>query len=102
MNAIQLNYKQLKSKSRHKSFYPVGSTDTYTVSTFLMLVLMKYNTVMTVVSFLLVKLLKSDFQFQCTDNLIIGKVNTVRLGTLADYLPNGDMVGTNTNYTSIV
>ena len=43
--------------------------------------------------YLLVKLLKTDFQFQCNQDLTIGKVNTVQLGTLTDYKPNGDLVG---------
>ena len=46
--------------------------------------------------FLWVNLVKSDFQFQCTQSLTLGKVNTVRLGASADYKPNGDMIGTNT------
>ena len=41
-------------------------------------------------------LIKTDFQFQCTQSLTLGKVNTVRLGASADYKPNGDMIGTNT------
>ena len=47
-------------------------------------------------NYILVNLIKSDFQFNCTQSLIVGKVNTVKLGTLADYKPNGDMIGTNT------
>ena len=46
--------------------------------------------------FVLVNLVKSDFQFNCTQNLVLGKVNKVALGTLADYKPNGDMIGANT------
>ena len=94
-DVIQLNYKQLKS-SQDIKVYPVGSTDTYTVSTLLDVGFNEIQYSSYDCGFLLVKLLKSDFQFQCTDNLIIGKVNTVKLGTLSDYLPNGDMIGTNT------
>jgi len=46
--------------------------------------------------FYTVKLLKTDFQFNCSQSVIIGKVNKVHLGTNSDYLPNGDLVG---NYT---
>ena len=40
-----------------------------------------------------VKLLKTDFQFTCNQDLIVGEVNTVQLGTATDYKPNGDLVG---------
>ena len=40
-------------------------------------------------------LIKSDFQFDCTQSLTLGKINTVKLGALSDYKPNGDMIGTN-------
>ena len=43
--------------------------------------------------YLLVKLLKTDFQFQCNQDLVVGEVNTVQLGTGTDYKPNGDWVG---------
>jgi len=43
--------------------------------------------------YLLVKLLKTDFQFECNQQLIVGEVNTVSLGTDTDYKPNGDLVG---------
>ena len=46
--------------------------------------------------FVLVKLLKTDFQFDCTQSLTLGKVNTVKLGTLTDYKPNGSLVGSYT------
>ena len=47
------------------------------------------------IGFLLVNLLKSDFLFNCTQSLTLGKVNTVRLGVDTDYKPNGAMVGSN-------
>ena len=43
-----------------------------------------------------VNLVKSDFQFNCTQQLTVGKVNRVALGTNSDYKPNGSMIGTNT------
>jgi len=43
--------------------------------------------------FLLVKLLKTDFQFNCNQDLTIGEVNTIQLGTDTDYKPNGALVG---------
>ena len=43
--------------------------------------------------YLLVKLLKTDFQFNCNQDLIVGEVNTVQLGTNSDYKPLGDLVG---------
>ena len=43
--------------------------------------------------FVLVNLVKSDFKFNCTQQLIVGKVNKVQLGTDSEYLPNGDMIG---------
>ena len=43
--------------------------------------------------FLLVNLIKSDFQFQCNQSLTVGKVNKVYLGANVDYKPNGDFVG---------
>ena len=48
------------------------------------------------IGYLLVTLLKSDFQFNCTQSLVLGKVNTVSLGVDTDYKPNGEMIGTNT------
>ena len=43
--------------------------------------------------YVLAKLLKTDFQFDCNQSLTVGEVNTVQLGTLTDYKPNGDLVG---------
>ena len=43
--------------------------------------------------FVLVNLVKSDFQFTCDQTLTSGKVNKVALGTDSEYLPNGDMIG---------
>ena len=43
--------------------------------------------------FLLVNLIKTDFQFTCDQTLTIGKVNKVQLGTDSEYKPDGDMIG---------
>lgn len=43
--------------------------------------------------FIFVNFLKTDFQFNCNQELINGKINTVQLGVDADYKPNGDLVG---------
>lgn len=45
--------------------------------------------------FLWVNLVKSDFKFNCTQSLVLGKVNTVRLGADPDYKPSGSMIGSN-------
>lgn len=46
----------------------------------------------TFAGFILVNILKTDFQFTCNQDLIVGEVNTVRLGTHSDYKPNGALV----------
>ena len=43
------------------------------------------------------RLLKTDFTFNCNQNLTIGKVNTIQLGTGTKYKPGGALVG---NYTT--
>ena len=43
--------------------------------------------------YLLVNLVKTDFLFDCNQSLVVGKVNTVRLGADSDYKLNGDFVG---------
>lgn len=48
------------------------------------------------VGYLLVNLIKSDFQFNCNQELTVGKINKVNLGTATDYKPSGDMVGSYT------
>ena len=58
------------------------------------------------IGFVLVNLVKTDFQFQCNQQLTLGKVNTVKLGAVTDYKPNGDMIGSNVpnitiNYNNI-
>ena len=93
-NSMSLNNKQLQSNQDVK-VYQIGSTTINTVST---LLTVGYNAISyndNNCGFLLVKLLKSDFQFNCTQSLTLGKVNTVRLGVDTDYKPNGAMVGSN-------
>ena len=53
-------------------------------------------------SFLWINLLKSDFQFNCTQQLTIGKVNTVKLGSNLKYKPNGAMIGEYVPHISVV
>ena len=45
------------------------------------------------IGYLLVKLIKTNFEFDCNQVLKVGKVNTVQLGTHSDYKLNGDLVG---------
>ena len=47
----------------------------------------------TLAGYLFVQLVKTDFQFDCSQQLVVGEVNTVRLGTETDYKPNGALVG---------
>ena len=49
-----------------------------------------------IAGYVYVTLQKTDFQFNCTQTLLVGKVNQVALGTDTDYLPDGDMIGDNT------
>lgn len=51
--------------------------------------------------FVFVNLLKTDFQFSCTQQLIVGGVNTVSLGTDTDYKLNGAFVGEYTTKLSV-
>ena len=44
------------------------------------------------VGYLYVNILKTDFVFDCTDSLVVGRVNKVCLGADTDYKPNGDFV----------
>lgn len=45
------------------------------------------------IGYLLVNLVKTDFQFNCNQSLTLGEVNTVQLGTDTDYKLDGDLVG---------
>ena len=67
-----------------------------TISTNVQLLNQGYNKIVKGISnwgYVLVNLLKTDFQFTCTDTVYLGKVNTVRLGADTDYKPNGDLIG---------
>lgn len=48
------------------------------------------------IGYVYVNLLKTDFQFDCNQSLVLGKVNKVRLGTNSKYKPNGALIGTYT------
>ena len=48
------------------------------------------------------RLIKTDFQFNCNQDLTFGKVNRVLLGTDSKYKPNGSMIGTYTPSISVV
>ena len=50
----------------------------------------------------MVNLVKSDFKFNCTQNLTVGKVNKVALGVDNDYKPGGDMIGDYTPNIAII
>jgi len=93
---LDLTYKELSTSQKVKvidlSSDEIVDSDSLTLTTGFNNVTCNGNDC----GFLLVKLAKSDFQFNCTQQLTLGKVNTVKLGTLADYKPNGDMIGANT------
>ena len=88
LNLEQLGNPQsltIKSKSN-------GSTTTVSKTLTKGYNLIEYNS--NTVGYVFVKLLKTDFQFNCTQSLVVGRVNKVMLGASADYKPNGDFVGT--------
>ena len=97
LDSLQLNYKELNTAQSVKvislSDGSEKDSDTLTLTTGFNTV--TYNT-SNACGFLLVQLLKSDFQFNCNQQLTLGKINSVKLGTLSDYLPSGDMIGNNT------
>lgn len=45
------------------------------------------------VGFIFIDFLKTDFKFNCNQELVNGKINKVQLGTDTDYLPDGDLIG---------
>ena len=92
---LNLNLKQLQSQQRVE-LYQVDNPDvtgTRTLSLNTGFNEIRYGPSSIRAGFLLVNLLKTDFKFNCTQQLIGGKVNKVQLGTDSDYLPNGDMIG---------
>ena len=92
-NSVSLTLKQLSNP------YPVTVKEIkppYTEETYNVNLVKGYNLINITGDagqYLLVKLLKTDFQFDCNADLTVGKVNTVRLGALSDYKLNGDLVG---------
>jgi len=46
--------------------------------------------------FMIIRLLKTSFQYECTQTLTCGKVNKVLLGTSEDYKPGGILIQDNT------
>ena len=94
-NILELNYKQLKQNYNVPYALFVRPSQ---ISRKSILLNQGYNLITdnyfnNPIGYLLVKLLKTDFQFSCNQQLIVGEVNTVQLGTLTDYKPNGDLVG---------
>jgi len=47
-------------------------------------------------NYILVKVIKTDFEFSCNQSLVVGKVNKVYLGTDSKYKPSGSRVGSYT------
>ena len=47
-------------------------------------------------NYILVKVIKTDFEFNCNQSLVVGKVNKVYLGTDSKYKPSGSRVGSYT------
>ncbi|MBQ7927703.1 MAG: hypothetical protein IJ287_03020 [Methanobrevibacter sp.] len=91
-NVLNLNLKQLNSTQGIKAYHRYMSQ---WVTVFMKLS-RGFNEIKYLggsAGFVLVKLSKTDFQFACNQDLTVGEVNTVQLGTLTDYKPNGDLVG---------
>jgi hypothetical protein len=92
-DVLDLNLKELGIEQTFEWYYP-DTGDTYQIT---QLLEKGYNLIKDdwghFVGYLLVKLLKTDFQFNCTQQLIVGKVNKVQLGTDSEYKPEGDMIG---------
>ena len=94
VDVLNLNYKEL-SLEQSIPFVIQNTEGRYTTS-----VIIGYNNIKITMDslefdagYVLVNLLKTDFQFSCNQDLIVGEVNTVSLGTHSDYKPNGDLVG---------
>lgn len=88
---------QVKYNQLHKPFtfvFGEGSTIfSHTVESLEQGYVLLYSTIYLIAGYVFVELLKTDFQFTCNQDLIVGEVNTVCLGTHSDYKPNGDLVG---------
>ena len=90
--SLDLNYKQLNTAQDIKAVQLSDNTEvTITSSVSTGYNSITYNT--NACGFLLVNLLKSNFKFDCTQSLTVGKVNKVQLGTDSEYKPNGDLIG---------
>ena len=90
--SLNLNYKQLNTAQDIKAVQLSDHTEvTITSSVSTGYNSITYNT--NACGFLLVNLLKSNFKFDCTQSLTVGKVNKVQLGTDSEYKPEGDMIG---------
>ena len=89
-NIRNLNYKELNTPQSIKIH--MGSIE----KTVTLTLQQGYNYISTGnahAGYLLVNLVKSDFQFNCTQTLKLGQVNHVALGTHTDYKPSGAMIG---------
>lgn len=98
-DSISLNLKELSQQQTIP--YENDDGDSFTQTQY---VNQGYNSILfggygSYMGHLLVNLVKTDFQFNCTQSLTLGKVNTVSLGTDTDYKYGGDMVGT---YTPVI
>ena len=92
IDSMDLNYKQLSNKQVIRILILINNHEGILRD----FVTMGYNLIHyhdNIFGFLLVNVIKSDFKFECTQQLIVGKVNKVALGTDSEYLPNGDMIG---------
>ncbi len=93
--AVGLNYEELNTNQSVKVIsISDGTEQTVTGSLTVGFNAISYNS--NACGFLLVNLIRSDFQFTCNQGLTLGKVNKVALGTATKYKPSGAMIGTNT------
>ena len=93
--AVGLNYEELNTNQSVKVIsISDGTEQTVTGSLTVGFNAISYNS--NACGFLLVNLVRSDFQFTCNQELSVGKVNKVALGTNTKYKPEGAMIGTNT------
>lgn len=93
-NKMNLNLEELKSVQRIDIYEPKFPSQSHYITKVLNA---GFNLIGSSVSYdnagyLYVNILKTDFQFSCTQNLQVGKVNKVALGTNAKYKPSGDLV----------
>ena len=91
-DTIDLNYKELNT-AQDISVISIPDNGGYTVSVDLVEGYNEIRYFSQFAGYLLVNLVKSDFQFNCTQTVVVGTVNKVKLGVDSDYKPNGDMIG---------